>query len=153
MPDFESKLTSFDDQILCKPEPFEWNFSALIDNNQQTKIDLNHANQIDTNENKKEKSKVAKADKKKDATYSLSIDWGDDKDEKVEELYKCYHKSNLESVPYLLEDLERSAKQPRKDKSIFFLITTCFANNLLLLGKRYGHKDEQIRIYKLTLII
>lgn len=144
MSGFESKYSSFNNQIVCKPEPFEWNFFSRIDNHHQAQIDFNHATKIDKNENRMFKFNVAKSNKRKDATYNLKMDWGDDKDEKVEEFYKCYHKSNLESVPHLLEDLETSEKQPRKDESIFFLITTCFANNLLLLGKRYGYNDLRI---------
>lgn len=126
----ESK-SSLDDQITCEPEHFEWNVPSFIDNDHQILIDLGNDKRKVTNKSKKGMFKAAKS-----VEYSLSIEWGENKDEKVEKLYECYHKSNSDSVPFLLEDLELSEKQPRKDESIFFVITTCFADNLLLLGKR-----------------
>lgn len=54
----------------------------------------------------------------------------------VDERYECYHKYNLEAEPYLLEDVLLSKRQPRKDKSIFFVISTCLADNILKIGKR-----------------
>lgn len=136
MHEYESKNPTFDDQIICNHENFGSNFSSFITNELQNVINVEQNGKSVINKTRKRKPKVATSDKKKVTEYSLSMEWGDNKDEKVEELYRCYHKSNLDSLPYLLEDLELSEKQPTIDGSIFFLITTCFANNLLLLGKR-----------------
>lgn len=56
--------------------------------------------------------------------------------EKRTPLYACYHKSNLESEAFLLEDIYKSKRQPTSDKTIFFVITNCFENNLIDIGKR-----------------
>lgn len=58
-----------------------------------------------------------------------------EKDE-TNELYSCYHKYNLEPEFNYLEDLCESKKQPTMDKTIFFIVTTCFRNNSIGLAKR-----------------
>lgn len=54
---------------------------------------------------------------------------------KIEE-YSCYHKYNLESEAFLLEDIHKSEKQPTPDKTIFFIISSCFTDNLMEIQKR-----------------
>lgn len=36
----------------------------------------------------------------------------------------------------LLEDIQKSIKQPTRDETIFFIVTTCYNDNLMLLGRR-----------------
>lgn len=50
--------------------------------------------------------------------------------------YACFHKCNLESQAFLLEDIYKSKRQPTPDKTIFFVITNCFKDNLINIGKR-----------------
>lgn len=56
--------------------------------------------------------------------------------EKRTPLYACYHKFNLESEAFLLDDIHKSKRQPTPDKTIFFIITNCFENNSIDIGKR-----------------
>lgn len=51
------------------------------------------------------------------------------------EKYSCYHKYNLESETFLLQDIHKSKIQPKSD-TIFFIISSCFKNNLIQIGKR-----------------
>lgn len=52
------------------------------------------------------------------------------------EKYSCYHKYNLESEAFLLEDIHKLEKQPTPDKTIFFIISSCFKDNLMEIQKR-----------------
>lgn len=58
-------------------------------------------------------------------------------DPKVRGTYMCYHKNRHDLQVELLEDIQLSPLQPKLDMSIFFVITTCLANNLVEIRKRY----------------
>lgn len=57
-------------------------------------------------------------------------------DPKVREIYSCYHKNRDALRVELLEDIQLSSRQPKLDTSIFFVITTCLANNLVEIRRR-----------------
>lgn len=57
-------------------------------------------------------------------------------DPKVREIYSCYHKNRDALSVELLEDIQLSSRQPKLDTSIFFVITTCLANNLVEIRRR-----------------
>lgn len=53
------------------------------------------------------------------------------------ERYSCFHKYNLESEAFLLEDIHKSKKQPKPNETIFFIISSCFKNNSMQINKRW----------------
>lgn len=52
------------------------------------------------------------------------------------EAYYCYHKNSAHLNVDILDDILLSKRQPTPDKSIFFVISTCFNGHLLAIRKR-----------------
>lgn len=54
----------------------------------------------------------------------------------LRKIYSCYHKYRDGINVELLEDIQLSKRQPKLDTTIFFVITTCLADNLVEIRKR-----------------
>lgn len=52
------------------------------------------------------------------------------------DIYHCYHKKQSEQSIRFLKDLLTATKQPTLDKTIFFVISTCFKDDLIEIRKR-----------------
>lgn len=52
------------------------------------------------------------------------------------DIYHCYHKNGSNSHLRYIEDLLTASIQPALDKTIYFVISTCFKDDLIAIRKR-----------------